>query len=161
MTLQVIEHFRDPQPFLRRIAGTLLGPGGVAIISTPNAITQSYNENPYHYHEYDAGGLRALLREHFAEVGIMGLHGDARVQDYEARRKDQVLAVLAKDVFKLRRLVPRPVLQAAGDVATELTRRRLMRRHGVDSVLSITERNYSITERAEGAIDLVAICRLA
>lgn len=161
MTLQVIEHFRDPRPFLQHIAGTLLGPCDVAILSTPNAVTQSYNENPYHYHEYTADELGALLREHFAEVTVLGLHGDARVQKYEARRKDQVLALLAKDVFKLRRLLPRSVLQVAGDLATGLTRRRLMGRQGIDRVLSITEQNYSITERLDGAIDLVAVCRLA
>jgi 2-polyprenyl-3-methyl-5-hydroxy-6-metoxy-1,4-benzoquinol methylase len=158
VSLQVIEHLADPRPFLARIR-TLLAPGGCVVLSTPNAVTQSYNENPYHFREYRSDELRTLLGDYFAGVDLLGVHGDAAVMHYEAVRKQQVLAVLSKDLFAIRRWMPRAVLQLAGDVATRWTRRRLAARVGMAAVQALREENYSIGPLTEDAIDLIAVCR--
>src|SRR5690349_6964670 len=57
--LQTIEHVQDPDAVLERIRG-LIGPGGVAYVSTPNVLTlapdgQERSGNPWHVREYKPG----------------------------------------------------------------------------------------------------------
>ena len=54
--LQTIEHVQDPDAVLERLRG-LIGPGGVAYVSTPNVLTlapagQERSGNPWHVREY-------------------------------------------------------------------------------------------------------------
>ena len=70
--LQTIEHVQDADAVLDRIR-TLVGPGGVAYVSTPNVLTLApegaeRSGNPWHVHEY-----RALCERHFGQVDLLGL----------------------------------------------------------------------------------------
>jgi len=75
--LQTIEHVQDPDAVLERIRG-LIGPGGVAYVSTPNVLTlapdgQERSGNPWHVREYKPGEYRELCERHFANVDLLGL----------------------------------------------------------------------------------------
>ena len=75
--LQTIEHVQDPAAVLRHFRG-LLGPGGVAYISTPNVLTlappgEARSGNPWHVREYRAVEFRELCGSVFGQVELIGL----------------------------------------------------------------------------------------
>jgi SAM-dependent methyltransferase len=76
--LQTIEHVPDPDAVLEHVR-ELVGPGGVAYVSTPNVLTlapkgEQRSGNPWHVREYEPGEYRRLCERHFASVDILGLH---------------------------------------------------------------------------------------
>jgi 2-polyprenyl-3-methyl-5-hydroxy-6-metoxy-1,4-benzoquinol methylase len=75
--LQTIEHVGDAGAILEHFQ-SMLGPGGVAYVSTPNLLTLAppgaeKSDNPWHLHEYRAAEFRELCEGHFARVEMLGL----------------------------------------------------------------------------------------
>ena len=75
--LQTIEHVQDPVAVLDHFR-SLLAPGGVAYISTPNLLTLApagaeKSDNPWHIKEYRAHEFDALCRTTFGDVELLGL----------------------------------------------------------------------------------------
>jgi 2-polyprenyl-3-methyl-5-hydroxy-6-metoxy-1,4-benzoquinol methylase len=75
--LQTIEHVQDAGAVLDRIR-TLIGPGGVAYVSTPNVLTLApegaeKSGNPWHVKEYRADEFRALCESVYDSVELYGL----------------------------------------------------------------------------------------
>jgi 2-polyprenyl-3-methyl-5-hydroxy-6-metoxy-1,4-benzoquinol methylase len=75
--LQTIEHVQDPDAVLERVR-ELIGPRGVAYVSTPNVLTLApkgaeRSGNPWHVREYRPEEFRALCARHFASVDLLGL----------------------------------------------------------------------------------------
>jgi len=75
--LQTIEHVQDATAVLEHFR-SLLSPGGVAYVSTPNVLTLAppgaeRSGNPWHVHEYRAEEFRALCERHFSQVDLLGL----------------------------------------------------------------------------------------
>jgi 2-polyprenyl-3-methyl-5-hydroxy-6-metoxy-1,4-benzoquinol methylase len=75
--LQTIEHVQDPAAVLEHFR-TILAPGGVAYVSTPNVLTlappgQPRSGNPWHVREYRAEEFRALCESVFGSVELLGL----------------------------------------------------------------------------------------
>jgi 2-polyprenyl-3-methyl-5-hydroxy-6-metoxy-1,4-benzoquinol methylase len=75
--LQTIEHVIDPDAVLEHIRA-LVGPGGVAYVSTPNVLTLApagaeRSGNPWHVREYRPEDYRALCERHFASVDLLGV----------------------------------------------------------------------------------------
>ena len=75
--LQTIEHVQDPDAVLARLRA-LIGPDGVAYVSTPNVLTlapkgEERSGNPWHVREYRAEEYRALCARHFGSVELLGL----------------------------------------------------------------------------------------
>jgi SAM-dependent methyltransferase len=75
--LQTIEHIPDPDAMLAHIR-ELIGPTGVAYVSTPNVLTLApkgaeRSGNPWHVREYRPHEYRALCERHFARVDLLGL----------------------------------------------------------------------------------------
>jgi 2-polyprenyl-3-methyl-5-hydroxy-6-metoxy-1,4-benzoquinol methylase len=75
--LQTIEHVQDPTAVLEHFR-SLLAPGGVAYITTPNVLTLApagaeKSENPWHIKEYRAEEFRALCTPVFGQVELLGL----------------------------------------------------------------------------------------
>ena len=76
--LQTIEHVQDPDAVLDHVRD-LIGPGGVAFVSTPNLLTLApegaeKSGNPWHVKEYRPEEYRALCERHFGSVELYGLH---------------------------------------------------------------------------------------
>lgn len=82
--LQTIEHVRNPGEILDRFKA-LVGPGGIAFVSTPNVLTLAppgaeRSGNPWHVHEYRPEEFAALCRAHFASVQLHGLFHARRLR---------------------------------------------------------------------------------
>jgi SAM-dependent methyltransferase len=76
--LQTIEHVHDPDAVLEHIRA-LIGPAGVAYVSTPNVLTLApegaeRSGNPWHIKEYRPAEYRELCSRHFGSVELLGLH---------------------------------------------------------------------------------------
>jgi len=75
--LQTIEHVQDPTRCWRGSAN-LVGPGGVAYVSTPNVLTlapegEERSGNPWHIKEYAPRSSARLCERHFGSVELLGL----------------------------------------------------------------------------------------
>ncbi|MDP9385088.1 MAG: methyltransferase domain-containing protein [Actinomycetota bacterium] len=75
--LQTIEHVQDPDAVLEQIR-SLIGPSGVAYVSTPNVLTLApegaeKSGNPWHVKEYRHEEYRELCERHFGSVELLGL----------------------------------------------------------------------------------------
>jgi Methyltransferase domain len=89
--LQTIEHVQDPDAMLEHVR-ELIGPGGVAFVSTPNVLTlapkgQARSGNPWHVREYRPDEFRALCDAHFTHVDLLGLFHARRLRAHELALK--------------------------------------------------------------------------
>ena len=85
--LQTIEHVQDAGAMLDHFR-SMLEPGGVAYVSTPNLLTLAppgaeKSDNPWHVHEYRAGEFGDLCRGHFDRVEVLGLFHARRLRAHE------------------------------------------------------------------------------
>lgn len=72
VSIETIEHLEDPAGFLRE-AYKLLLPGGLLLVSTPEARENRFVENPHHLREYTGLELtNAILEAGFHEVTMDG-----------------------------------------------------------------------------------------
>jgi SAM-dependent methyltransferase len=67
---------------------TLIGPGGVAYVSTPNVLTLApagaeRSGNPWHVREYRADEYRELCERHFGQVDLLGLFHARKLRLHE------------------------------------------------------------------------------
>jgi SAM-dependent methyltransferase len=89
--LQTIEHVQDAGAILEHFK-SMLGPGGVAYISTPNLLTLAppgaeKSDNPWHVHEYRAEEFRELCEAHFPRVEMLGLFHARKLRAHELALK--------------------------------------------------------------------------
>jgi 2-polyprenyl-3-methyl-5-hydroxy-6-metoxy-1,4-benzoquinol methylase len=99
--LQTIEHVEDPGAILEHFK-SMLAPGGVAYVSTPNLLTLAppgaeKSDNPWHLREYQAGEFRALCEAHFGRVELLGLFHAHKLRAHEVALRlgwDRVHAAL-------------------------------------------------------------------
>jgi SAM-dependent methyltransferase len=85
--LQTIEHVQDPGVILEHFK-SMLAPGGVAYVSTPNLLTLAppgaeKSDNPWHVKEYRAEEFRALCEAHFDPVELLGLFHAGKLRAHE------------------------------------------------------------------------------
>lgn len=85
--LQTIEHVERPGAILDHF-GSMLAPGGVAYVSTPNLLTLAppgaeKSDNPWHVREYRAAEFRALCEARFERVELLGLFHARKLRAHE------------------------------------------------------------------------------
>ena len=85
--LQTIEHVHDPVAVLGHFR-SLLAPGGVAYVSTPNLLTLAppgaeKSGNPWHIKEYRAAEFRALCETAFDRVQLLGVFHARKLRLHE------------------------------------------------------------------------------
>ena len=85
--LQTIEHVEDPGAILEHF-NSILDPGGVAYVSTPNLLTLAppgaeKSDNPWHVKEYRAEEFQALCEAHFPQVEMLGLFHARKLRVHE------------------------------------------------------------------------------
>jgi 2-polyprenyl-3-methyl-5-hydroxy-6-metoxy-1,4-benzoquinol methylase len=85
--LQTIEHVEDAGAILGHFR-SMLAPGGVAFVSTPNLLTLAppgaeKSDNPWHVKEYREAEFRELCESHFDHVEMLGLFHAAKLRAHE------------------------------------------------------------------------------
>jgi SAM-dependent methyltransferase len=85
--LQTIEHVQDPDAVLEHVR-ELIGPAGVAYVSTPNVLTLApkgaqRSGNPWHVREYRPQEYRELCARHFSGVQLLGLFHARKLRAHE------------------------------------------------------------------------------
>jgi 2-polyprenyl-3-methyl-5-hydroxy-6-metoxy-1,4-benzoquinol methylase len=85
--LQTIEHVQDPDAILEHFK-SMLAPGGVAYLSTPNLLTLAppgaeKSGNPWHVKEYRPEEFRQLCQGHFEQVEMLGLFHARKLRAHE------------------------------------------------------------------------------
>ncbi|MDP8944156.1 MAG: class I SAM-dependent methyltransferase [Actinomycetota bacterium] len=85
--LQTIEHLDEPGAVLNHIR-SILRPGGVAYVSTPNVLTLAppgakRSDNPWHLREYRPDELRALCSASFERIELLGLFHARRLRAHD------------------------------------------------------------------------------
>jgi SAM-dependent methyltransferase len=85
--LQTIEHLQDPKGALEHFR-SLIRPGGVAYVSTPNVLTLApkgaeRSGNPWHIREYRAAEFRDLCQGVFTGVELLGLFHARKLRVHE------------------------------------------------------------------------------
>jgi SAM-dependent methyltransferase len=136
--LQTIEHVTEPQALLERFA-SLLAPGGVAYVSTPNRLTLApsgaeRSGNPWHVREYAPEEYRELVAPVFRSFELLGV--------FHARK------------LRLHELA----LRAGWDRVHPVL--RLTRPFYGRFVPAIGERDFVLREGPlERALDFLAVCR--
>jgi SAM-dependent methyltransferase len=152
-----IEHVPDPERLLAE-AARVLAPEGTAIFTTPNRLTFARADeiiDPYHYIEWDPREFAALCSRAFGQVALHGIFGSPRQLALLAVEREKLDALLRKDPLKLRRLLPRPLLQRLYD-----HRLRRERRAGAPEQAAITLDDFELrSEGLDEALDLMAVCR--
>jgi SAM-dependent methyltransferase len=157
LAVQSIEHVPDPDRALAE-AQRVLDPGGTVMLVTPNRLTFGRPDeiiDPYHDFEYDQEELRALCERFFDKVEMYGLFGSERylgLMSAERRRLDQLLR---RDPLRLRRFLPRRLLQRLYDSQLRRERKRPNPVAGQIGLADFELRDEPLDE----ALDLVAVCR--
>lgn len=158
ISVQSLEHVPDPERVLDEVVRVLV-PGGRAVFVTPNRLTFSPPGeiiDPYHYVEFDADALRSLCAPLFDRVELLGLHGSERYRNLVAAERRELDRLLARDPWRLRRLLPRVLRQRLYD--WRLRRDRINPRPGA---LDIRPEDFGLSgENLDEALDLVAVCDL-
>ena len=145
--VQVIEHMKDQEGFIKEVL-RILSPGGRLVVVTPNKATYSSDVDvgfAYHFKEYYAVELEEFLSEFFPVVEMYGLFGKSVLarayHDRDLRRysRGSLLAIMPRFVRKK-------------------VRKLIWHRHKNSE---ISTNDFQVTDNmpAEDSLDLVAVCR--
>ena len=154
ISFQVIEHLEDPSEYLQAI-GRLLAPGGLAILTTPNART-SDGENPFHVHEYTSNELSEVLARHFGGIQMHGVGLSAKVAPYFEARLARIRRITALDPLGLRRILPRALIEWLFAAFSKRVRRGIQSDQGIPDA---GVEDFPIGPATDECIDLLAVCR--
>lgn len=155
VSFQVIEHLDDPRPYLEAMARQLR-PGGLALITTPNRL-ESEGENPFHVHEYEAGELAGLLRGFFGEVEMLGVSAIGAAREIHEARLARIRRIVRLDPLRLRRRIPRWLVEALFARLAVVVRRGIARDQGSMPQLGFDQ--FPIGPADDRCLDLLACCR--
>lgn len=154
LNFQVLEHIRDPGPFLAGLR-QCLAEGALLVLTTPNRL-RTISENPYHVREYTAAELEELLRGVFGSVEMRGVHGNAKVEAFESGRARAVRNILRLDPLGIRNLLPAALVQFAFARLAKVVRRRSQ----PSGAAQIVPEDFHVSsDDINRALDLVALCR--
>jgi len=153
LNFQVLEHIDDPMPFLRGLHERL-GPQGTLVLTTPNRL-RTISENPYHVREYTAPELKDLLSKVFGNVELLGMHGNAKVEQFEAGRARAVQRILRLDPLGVRNMLPEKVVHFAFAKLARIVRKQAR----PEGTTDMSPDDFFVSaESVDRALDLVAIC---
>ena len=161
--LHTIEHLKHPNRFLTNI-GKLLSEQGTLLISTPNRHSPfrraTEMEWPYHEKEYTAAEFHELLLSHFKNVQIYALHGNEKIEEFQRRRARYVKQIFKWDILRLRKWLPKRLLQLSFDIGGKLLKFS-MNTTCSSLITDITVLDFEITDnRLSSGLDLIGVCRL-
>lgn len=152
-----IEHVPDPERGVAEFARVLTD-DGVALVVTPNRLTFGRPDeviDPYHFLELDPAQLHELCLGAFEDVTVVGVCGSPAYREIVAEEHRTMNRLLALDFLRLRRFVPRPVMQRLYDWALTFLRRKPDAKRSAISLADFSLRETGL----DTADDLIAVCR--
>lgn len=162
VTFQVIEHVWDVHAYLREVS-RVLRPGGLFLVSTPQAKTRLYlGQRPWndeHLREFDEGSWAAVLETAFAQVTTCGLFAMDAAHRIERRRTWQDAwqhfwgGAWAGPIRRLGRMVSR---MRKNPLRVSLQDLQMIQADADEALLG---QFYFDVHQLEGAHDLFAVCR--
>lgn len=179
VSFQVVEHVFTPEAYLREIR-RVLKPGGLAILTTPNATIRLYPGmkpwNKFHVREYAAAELRTLLEGTFPSVEIRGLFAEPPLYDIEFRRVQRAKEgtrrqreIEKRTSWKLKHAMKNVARRILPQAAIDAARRVLPRGKSSPAAPAVLPESvasrystadfYYRTENLDAALDLMAVCR--
>lgn len=156
VTFQVIEHIENDHLFLEEIH-RVLKPGGLALVTTPNR-KLSLTRNPWHVREYLADELKKLGEKYFASVNMKGITGNEKVMQYYEENKKSVERITRFDILNLQYHMPASILRIPYEVMNRWNRNKLQAQ-ATGLVKEIKHSDYTVTDKADEALDLFMICQ--
>jgi 2-polyprenyl-3-methyl-5-hydroxy-6-metoxy-1,4-benzoquinol methylase len=156
VSFQVIEHIKNDALYLQEI-NRVLKPGGIALFTTPNR-KMSLSRNPWHIREYLAYELKALAAGIFSSAEMKGITGNEKVMAYYAQNKKSVQRIMKWDIFNLQYNLPTWMLRAPYEFLNRSNRNTLQAGDNA-LVQSIRHEDYTVTDDADNALDLLLIVR--
>lgn len=157
-SFQTIEHMNDQNRFVE-ILKACVAPGGTVVVTTPNRL-QFPTFNPYHVREFAPEELRELLGQHFSDVRIYGVFGDAKVLEYRAAKQMLGNLILRFDVLQARKWLPRPLVRGVYVVVSNALKLVSYRRKQAQAD-DITLENFSLSgANLERSLDLLGVGRV-
>ena len=106
ISFQVIEHIRDPGPWLAELAPV----SKRAMFTTPNRVHRLRDDerpwNRYHVREFTAVELKELLAAHFDDVKVHGVSAPPDVEAIELARFERARRIARLDLLGVRYLLP-------------------------------------------------------
>ena len=157
LSVHSVEHVPDPERVIAE-ESRVIASEGTAVFVTPNRLTFGRPDeiiDPFHYIEFDAGQLKALCEQGFAEVEVRGIFGSERYMEIHDEERGKLDRLLRLDPLRLRRLVPMRGKQRLYDL--------LLRRSRKDEdprAETVTPDDFRFEgEGLEASLDVVAICR--
>ncbi len=153
---QFIEHIEPRKEFLKECL-RVLRPGGVLLVTTPNAI-KSLARNPFHVHEYTFSEMDSELKSLSANFELQGLNGNDSVNQYYAENGKFVRMILKWDIFKLHQRLPAGLLTKPYNLITNLMRKKL--KENVSQTSGISTKDFFLQkENLDSCWDIYLIAR--
>ena len=150
---QVVEHIREDNLFIERIAA-LLKKGGKLLLTTPQA-SMSLTRNPFHVREYEYSQLETLMKPHFKDVAIKGIFGKQAVMEYYEANKASVAHFRKFDVFDLEHHLPASLLKIPYNYLNRRNRRKLLKQN--NQTLTMNTGEFYLDSFASAALDFFVI----
>jgi ubiquinone/menaquinone biosynthesis C-methylase UbiE len=154
ISLQVIEHIKNDDLFIKEIY-RVLKPGGKVIITTPNR-KLSLTRNPWHIREYLPKELEKLMKKYFQQVDLQGVHGNEKVMAYYDENKKSVEKFKKLDIFKMEYWLPSAILKIPYDILNRRNRTKLMTETG-GLASEINFDDYFLDKNVENCLDFFYI----
>jgi len=167
VSFQVIEHIKDDKKFIAEVFRTLKK-GGEFIISTPNRLLRLPRGvkpwNIYHIREYTPQELKALLKENFKEVEILGIDACEYIKRLELERIRHNLKVVSFDFFNLRRLLPPAITSTVLETFRFLKNVISLGKNMNNKIAEYKHKDFPVSYRIEktkieDSLDILAVCK--
>lgn len=159
LSFQVIEHIRDPGPYLTEIR-RVLKPGGIFVCATPDRTTRLLKRqkpwNMWHIHEYDATGLRKTLSDYFQVNSVLHMGGKKEIIDIEILRTRRLAWLMLPVTLPF---IPEPVrltlLKAIKRITGQERRKPALLAHD----FSFNESDLTIAPGITPSVNLIAVSK--
>ena len=151
---QFIEHIHPRAEFLKEVS-RILKPGGVFLMTTPNA-KMSLARNPFHVHEYTFAEMKDEMDNLGFQYELKGLTGSEKVNHYYEANGKWVRSILKWDVLGLHKRIPSSWLTVPYNMITNFMRKDLMEKQ--DETLQITTSDFGLRgQNLDGCWDIYVI----
>lgn len=155
VSLQVIEHVKDVQGYLREIK-RVLKDKGIFYVSTPNKeirLDKGKIWNKFHFREYYADELRNELNKFFNNIKIFGLFGEKNIIEIEKKRIDNIKRLYKIDPLNLRTVLPGFIKSFLSDLIIWKTvgNKPVIRQYSLN--------DFKFKKETKGCLDLLGVCR--